>query len=94
MSDRAELLAERATIVEQLEDLEFELFAVLSGHDIPRENELKAQIRTETDKLAAIDLRLQEMSLKAPASLTVEQIKSMDERLVSEMFDGIIKSIR
>lgn len=92
MSDRAELLAEREAIVELLEDLEFELFAVLSGHDLQRENELKVQIKTEKSKLEGIDLRLQQLVDETP--LTVEEIKSMDENKVCELFDGIISSLR
>ena len=94
MSDLAELLAQKATIVEHLEDLEFELFAVLSGHDIPRENELKAQIQEEKDKLAVIDQELANLKEAGTTPLTVETIKSMDEKLLCELFDEIVSSLR
>ncbi|PZM82363.1 MAG: hypothetical protein DKT66_10180 [Candidatus Melainabacteria bacterium] len=92
MSERAELLAEQAAIVEQLEDLEFELFAVLSGHDIPRENELKAQIKAETSKLEDVRLRLRNLEDFAP--LTVDDIKTMDSSRVEQLFDEIVLSLR
>lgn len=94
MSDLAELLAKKATIVEHLEDLEFELFAVLSGHDVPRENELKAQIQEEKDKLAVIDQELANLKEVGTTPLTVETIKSMDEKLLCELFDEIVSSLR
>jgi hypothetical protein len=92
MSERAELLAEQAAIVEQLEDLEFELFAVLSGHDIPRENELKAQIKAETSKLEDVKLRLRNLEESKP--LTVDEIKTMETSRVDELFNEIVLSLR
>lgn len=92
MSERAELLAEQAAIVEQLEDLEFELFAVLSGHDIPRENELKAQIEAETSKLEDVKLRLRNLEESKP--LTVDEIKTMETSRVDELFNEIVLSLR
>lgn len=92
MSERSELLAEQAAIVEQLEDLEFELFAVLSGHDIPRENELKAQIKEETSKLEDVTLRLR--NLEDSTSLTFDEIKTMETSRVDELFNEIVLSLR
>ena len=94
MSDRDELVKEMADIELQIADIEFELFAVLQGHDPERRDELNELLACGRTKRETSEEQGKKRDTAQPKPLTGNQIMSMQRSEIDNIIAGIEASFR
>ncbi len=94
MSDREKLLRARQAAQSNLDDLEFERFAVTSGVAPKQLLEVSAQITAAEEQVQECDDALTRMDREDSARNIFAQLGTMKQSQFDEIFEGIVANLQ